>query len=307
MSFFERLKKGFDETTQSAALEAQYLKGKQSGYPHPPHVEEQIDVMRGIREEIPKLRQRISNLDDRERELAEAEAKAGIDFNEMVGVDMQHPQLAAIYRVYGDGKTAISTERFKLHSVLHEIRQEWKPMETDDLLEIRNRQDKANRLVSDLTWFQKKEMYQEAAERESQYSVASAELIDLIHKLRVKKETQIPNLLMRVAQAEAAFHRAAAQHAEQVEAQLRNIGPVTPIPNTFGTGSHLQQSQPPPPKPYKTAVQARGLYAFSSESPQELSFNPGDILTIVSQQGDWWTAELNGKTGLIPANYVQLI
>jgi hypothetical protein len=53
--------------------------------------------------------------------------------------------------------------------------------------------------------------------------------------------------------------------------------------------------------------QARALYPFQAGSPQELSFNPGDMLIVHKQAGDWWEAESNGKRGLIPANYVQLV
>ena len=38
----------------------------------------------------------------------------------------------------------------------------------------------------------------------------------------------------------------------------------------------------------------------------ELPFAKGDILEILEQDGDWWEAKLNGKTGSIPANYVKL-
>jgi len=58
---------------------------------------------------------------------------------------------------------------------------------------------------------------------------------------------------------------------------------------------------PPPSGP-----QARGLYPFIASSPQELSFQPGDLLRILNQDGAWWQAELNGAVGLIPSNYVEL-
>jgi len=53
--------------------------------------------------------------------------------------------------------------------------------------------------------------------------------------------------------------------------------------------------------------QARALYPFTAQNPSELSFNPGDVLVILSQDGDWWNAQLGGRTGLIPGNYVQLL
>lgn len=72
----------------------------------------------------------------------------------------------------------------------------------------------------------------------------------------------------------------------------------------------------PPPVPHRGLPQppgpsqprARGQWDFATVQPNELPFRAGDVLNIVDQSGgDWWTAELNGRTGLIPSNYVQLI
>jgi len=52
---------------------------------------------------------------------------------------------------------------------------------------------------------------------------------------------------------------------------------------------------------------AKGIFDFVPNEANELGFKVGDILTIRSTPGDWWEAELNGKIGLIPANYVQLL
>jgi len=66
--------------------------------------------------------------------------------------------------------------------------------------------------------------------------------------------------------------------------------------------------QPPPPVVVASQIpQCRALYPFSGSSQQELSFNVGDILNIISASGDWWTAEMHGRQGLIPSNYVQRI
>jgi len=61
------------------------------------------------------------------------------------------------------------------------------------------------------------------------------------------------------------------------------------------------------PLPIPSVPRCRGLYAFNGSSPQELSFNQGDVLILISTEGQWWTAELNGKRGLIPYNYVERI
>ncbi len=74
-----------------------------------------------------------------------------------------------------------------------------------------------------------------------------------------------------------------------------------PLPTPGGS-----RPMPLPPRP-QSAPQAKALYPFEAQSPQELGFEPGDVLTITNKNGDWWEAELRGRRGLIPANYVQLI
>jgi len=37
----------------------------------------------------------------------------------------------------------------------------------------------------------------------------------------------------------------------------------------------------------------------------ELTFKEGEVITILHKDGEWWTGELNGVTGLFPANFVQ--
>jgi len=55
----------------------------------------------------------------------------------------------------------------------------------------------------------------------------------------------------------------------------------------------------------KNAKKAKALYNHVAEEDNELNFNEGDELTIIKMDpSGWWEAELNGKTGLIPAVYV---
>ena len=47
-------------------------------------------------------------------------------------------------------------------------------------------------------------------------------------------------------------------------------------------------------------------YDFTPQEANELEFRRGDILRIVDKESSsqWWTAELRGRQGLIPATYV---
>ncbi|KAJ8721134.1 hypothetical protein PYW08_006599 [Mythimna loreyi] len=62
-------------------------------------------------------------------------------------------------------------------------------------------------------------------------------------------------------------------------------------------------SASPPPR----CLRVRTLYACLGESDGELSFEPNQIITNVAPSGEpgWLRGTLNGKTGLVPENYVE--
>lgn len=93
-------------------------------------------------------------------------------------------------------------------------------------------------------------------------------------------------------------------------------GPAGPGPAPGGVPSGGFRAAPaipgqgPPSRPAPQAhagPRCRGKYPFDAQDDTELSFRPGDILNIINQSGDWWEAELNGRRGLIPAPYVEMI
>lgn len=55
---------------------------------------------------------------------------------------------------------------------------------------------------------------------------------------------------------------------------------------------------------------AKARYNNIAESPDELSFRQGDVVTVVqkdfNKQLDWWLCELRGKVGMVPANYFEV-
>ncbi|XP_013379437.1 unconventional myosin-Ie [Lingula anatina] len=64
----------------------------------------------------------------------------------------------------------------------------------------------------------------------------------------------------------------------------------------------------PNPKPKPLLPECRCLYAYDAQDTDELSFNEGDIISLIKEdpQG-WWTGRLRGKEGLFPSNYVEKI
>jgi amphiphysin len=75
--------------------------------------------------------------------------------------------------------------------------------------------------------------------------------------------------------------------------------------NASAPPSDSQRKQALPNTPKRQ--QARANYDFTAQEDNELSFHTGDVLTVRNKNGEWWECELNGKTGLIPGNYVELL
>ncbi|CCD23493.1 Lsb3p NDAI_0B04580 [Naumovozyma dairenensis CBS 421] len=59
-----------------------------------------------------------------------------------------------------------------------------------------------------------------------------------------------------------------------------------------------------------SAPKAVALYSFAGEETDDLPFRKGDVITILKKsesQNDWWTGRVNGREGIFPANYVELV
>ncbi|KAG8512343.1 SH3 domain-containing YSC84-like protein 1 [Galemys pyrenaicus] len=51
------------------------------------------------------------------------------------------------------------------------------------------------------------------------------------------------------------------------------------------------------------------LYSFEGQQPGDLTFQAGDIITVLSKTDshfDWWEGKLRGQIGIFPANYVTM-
>ncbi|KAI9295990.1 DUF500-domain-containing protein [Neoconidiobolus thromboides FSU 785] len=86
-----------------------------------------------------------------------------------------------------------------------------------------------------------------------------------------------------------------------------------PVPSYTPGGFKLptNEKRAPPPVPNRPGRKetAVALYDYHSDQAQDLSFNRGDVITIIKKtesQNDWWKGELHGKQGDFPANYVEL-
>merc|ERR1719219_2667681 len=52
----------------------------------------------------------------------------------------------------------------------------------------------------------------------------------------------------------------------------------------------------------------KALFSYAGQHDDELAFNVGDIITLLSKEEEaWWKGELDGKQGVFPSNYVEEI
>nr|XP_048715748.1 rho GTPase-activating protein 26 isoform X2 [Caretta caretta] len=80
-------------------------------------------------------------------------------------------------------------------------------------------------------------------------------------------------------------------------------------PNLNSSDPDLEVIKPSRPNSLSPFRKARALYACKAEHESELSFTAGIIFDNVhpSQEPGWLEGTLNGKTGLIPENYVEFL
>jgi hypothetical protein len=58
----------------------------------------------------------------------------------------------------------------------------------------------------------------------------------------------------------------------------------------------------------KKSKYGTALYPFQQQKPGVLVFRKGDVMMILDDsRNDWWKAELNGKVGMVPAKYVEIM
>lgn len=322
--FLSTLKKGWDDTTTAAGIETMHLRLKQGGFPHPPEIAEQFDVMRATREEIKTGHACFYRENDLEKALADAEKKSGEEYLRVAENPSTHPALREMYKLFGECKTTSASNRYNMHAIFDTLKDQWKVFHDVDLKQIRTKQDATNKALSTAEYWKKEHKMAKQQEYDMKYRQLALEFITEVHAVREKKEADVPNLLLTQIQTELRFYQTMVAEYQRIEAAFRQMGPITPTKVSLDqfvvTASTPEYSQPQltypsaaPPAANRPALpynypQAKGLYAFAPQSPDELGFQPGEVLTILSQEGAWWTAKnAAGKQGVIPSNYVQLV
>ncbi|XP_053205650.1 SH3 domain-containing kinase-binding protein 1-like isoform X2 [Panonychus citri] len=83
--------------------------------------------------------------------------------------------------------------------------------------------------------------------------------------------------------------------------------PPPQAPSTQDAGGDISAPRLPP-KPKRE--QARAIYDYKAQNDDELTIRKGDIIIILSkgvEDEGWWKGELNGKIGVFPDNYIEVI
>jgi len=47
------------------------------------------------------------------------------------------------------------------------------------------------------------------------------------------------------------------------------------------------------------------VYTYTSDEPGDLTFNEGDVISVVQADGDWWTGSIGQRSGIFPGNFVK--
>ncbi|KAJ7169511.1 hypothetical protein C8R46DRAFT_1089026 [Mycena filopes] len=62
--------------------------------------------------------------------------------------------------------------------------------------------------------------------------------------------------------------------------------------------------------PHEGVARGIALYDFRAAQPGDLSFSKGDIIVITKRSestDDWWTGTLDGRKGIFPANFIEVV
>ncbi|KAL5007497.1 hypothetical protein ScPMuIL_016303 [Solemya velum] len=117
------------------------------------------------------------------------------------------------------------------------------------------------------------------------------EIDDSFTPTKDTSETQVPPLQPVISNSEQNFD-------EQQEIPISELDHKGMSYTSENTKSHDSSVTP----------YARTLYQFVGEMSNELSFNADDIVTLIQHVDDHWIeGELDGKIGIFPSNYVEII
>ncbi|XP_064604049.1 uncharacterized protein LOC135469347 isoform X1 [Liolophura sinensis] len=86
-------------------------------------------------------------------------------------------------------------------------------------------------------------------------------------------------------------------------------GHVAELANKLRDGVHIGGGPPKKRESLnKKKLKAKASFAYTPENDDELALEVGDVLEILKQEEEgWWEGNLNGKVGMFPSNFVELL
>jgi len=109
--------------------------------------------------------------------------------------------------------------------------------------------------------------------------------------------------------ADAALDAWPAQEPVKEEVAAQQSSTLLASESSSFTAVMASSSSPLPGGGEKVAdgVQAQAVYPWRAKKENHLTFNKGDIITVLEQQDMWWSGEIDGKVGWFPKSYVKII
>jgi len=90
------------------------------------------------------------------------------------------------------------------------------------------------------------------------------------------------------------------EEKKKITEQLNGLGGESAVSTDDKGGDQSSEEE-------AVEVKAKALFDYEAANDTELGFKAGDILTVTEQDSSgWWYAELNGKQGFVPCNYMEV-
>ncbi len=153
-------------------------------------------------------------------------------------------------------------------------------------------------------------------------SKLEAQLGEITHLIASENQAKAGiEKLIQFYQADPNAQKQAEGELEEMEAKIRDLQASKELINTqlanLGGGGAANaaaanafafQSNKKVEEASPVVAKARALYDYDATCDTELSFKEGDILNITEKdESGWWFAELGGKSGFVPQNYISSI
>lgn len=103
----------------------------------------------------------------------------------------------------------------------------------------------------------------------------------------------------------------AARWVSVIQETANMVPPSLRVANGGDSGEASPTLPPPPPPPKREssafACRARALYDYVAEQDDELSLTKGEVIEVVTMEGEWWLGFVGDTHGTFPSNYVEVM